>query len=127
MNASASRQEPLLRSFDSLDDAVAAREALLGAGVPPDLVELREIEDEAGPTEGNFLVGNGRTTHGGPPRGVYAGPEAPYEANFAKTVARGVHLLLVYVRDASERDAVRAVLKPLACIDPVASSRGQGL
>jgi len=59
--------EPLLRSFGTLDEMMAARQALLAAGLPADRIETRVIQDEAGPVEGNFLVGNGRTTHGGPP------------------------------------------------------------
>jgi hypothetical protein len=110
--------EPLLRSFGSLDEMTAARRSLLDAGLPADILETRVIEDEAGPVEGNFLVGNGRTTHGGPPGGVLAGPEVPYEQNFSRVVTRGGHLLLVHARNAQQRELAQSVLKGHAAVDP---------
>ncbi|HZF79538.1 MAG TPA: hypothetical protein VEZ89_07080, partial [Rubrivivax sp.] len=67
--------DPLVRSYASLDDATHTRQALLNEGIDPDQVLLQVIQDEAGPVEGNFVVGNGRTAHGGEPGAVLAGPE----------------------------------------------------
>ena len=112
--------DPLVCSFDNLDSASNAREALLASGVKPDLVELRVIQDEAGPVEGNFLIGNGRTTHGGEPGPVLAGPEVPYERNFRETITRGVHLLMVHVSDPSVRGDAQRLLAQFGGVDPQA-------
>jgi hypothetical protein len=116
------RPEPLLRSFSTLDEMMAARQALLDAGVPAERIETRVIEDEAGPVEGNFLVGNGRTTHGGPPDGVLAGPEVPYEPNFSRIVTRGGHLLLVHAIGAAQREQAMEVLGNHPGVDPAAAA-----
>ncbi len=47
---------PLLRSFDRLDDATAARNELVAAGFSPAAVQVRAMEDEAGPVQGYFTV-----------------------------------------------------------------------
>jgi hypothetical protein len=108
----------LLRSFDTFEAASAARDALVAAGFDPAAVQLRVLDDEAGPAEGNFLIGNGRTTHGRPPRGVLAGPEVPYEENFAQVVFRGNQLLAVEVADESQRRRALALLQPFGGVDP---------
>jgi len=118
--------EPLLRSFGTLDEMMAARQALLAAGLPADRIETRVIQDEAGPVEGNFLVGNGRTTHGGPPGAVLAGPEVPYEENFSRTVTRGGHLLLVHAVGAAQRDQAQQVLASHPGVDPAAAAAAAG-
>jgi hypothetical protein len=100
----------LLRSFERFEDAGAARDALLTAGLAAGAVQLRVSDDEAGPVEGNFLVGNGRTEHGRPPGGVLAGAEVPYQENFRKVVPRGVHLLSVQLDDEGRQAEVEAIL-----------------
>lgn len=121
-SATAAR-EVLVRSFESLEEAQALRERLVESGVPAEAIELRVLQDEAGPTEGNFLIGNGRTTHGGAPGPVLAGNELPYEHNFAHTVTRGAHLLLVRPIDADMRERAQRTLEGSGGVDPVA--RGQ--
>jgi hypothetical protein len=49
----------VLRMYDTLPGAELARDALLAAGYSPDDVQLEAMNDEAGPAEGNFTVGNG--------------------------------------------------------------------
>jgi hypothetical protein len=115
-------QEPLLRTFGTLDEATAARNALAEAGLPPDTLEVRVIEDEAGPVEGNFLIGNGRSLEGRPSTGVLAGGEVPYGPNFSHTVARGGHLLMVKVRDQAQRELAHRVLQRLQAVDPAAAA-----
>ncbi|MDM5178042.1 hypothetical protein PO883_12655 [Massilia sp. DJPM01] len=44
--------------FDAFDTAQQARAALLADGFGADALELKVHDDEAGPVEGNFLVGN---------------------------------------------------------------------
>jgi hypothetical protein len=116
-------QEPVIHSYENLDEANAARRALLDAGVPADRIEVRVLQDEAGPTEGNFLVGNGRTVHGGPPDAVLTGPEVPYEENFARTVTRGAYLVMVSVSDPAARQAAERALSISGGVDPMAEAR----
>lgn len=118
-----SRVEALVRSFASLEEASGARQALLLAGIDPLRIELRVLEDEAGPTEGNFLIGNGRTTHGGPPGPVLTGPEVPYERNFDRTVTHGAHLVLVRCLSETERQQADQVLASQGGADPVTQGR----
>lgn len=96
----------VVRSFDSLDAAAAAVNQLVGAGFEHGAVELRVLESESGPGEGNFVIGNGATTHGGRPDAVLAGREVPYEENFKNPVSRSVHLVIVDAHsDAGRRQA----------------------
>lgn len=92
----------IIFSFDTLESASSAREAMQRDGFAAHRLHLRTIEDEAGPVEGNFLIGNGRAMDGRWSSGVIAGPEAPYETNFARTISRGGHLLEVQVIDGDE-------------------------
>ena len=112
--------EPIVRSFDQLEAATAARQAVVATGVNPDLVQVQVIQDEAGPVEGNFWIGNGRTAHGGEPGAVLAGPEVPYDENFREVVNRGVHLVLVHVTDAAVRERVQGILEQQGGVDPQA-------
>lgn len=105
-----------LAHFDRFEDSVEARERLVAAGIAPEAVQLDVTQDEAGPVEGNFLVGNGRSTAGAAsdPKLIGANGDtwAPYGPNFERPVARGVHRLLVHLE--GERDGwplpVRALL-----------------
>lgn len=112
--------DPLVRSFDNLDAATQARQAVIDAGVDPELVQTHVIQDEAGPVEGNFLIGNGRTAHGGEPSAVLAGPDVPYESNFEHVVTRGVHMVMVHAADPALRERVQAILAQLGGVDPQA-------
>ena len=112
--------DPVVRSFDNLEAVERARAALLATGFDPDLVQTRVIQDEAGPVEGNFVIGNGHTAHGGEPGPVLAGPEVPYEDNFHRTVTRGVHLLIVHATDAAARERATSALEQHGGVDPQA-------
>lgn len=48
--------DTLIRTYDSLDSAQKVREALLASGFSADRVQLDAVEDEAGPTAGNFVL-----------------------------------------------------------------------
>lgn len=109
---------PLVRSFDTLEAAQAAHQALLQAGVPAGQMALRVIDDEAGPVQGNFVIGNGVTSEGRPPQGVLAGGEVPYEPNFARPVDRGVHLLLVQGSAEGDRHRLEQLLDQQGGVDP---------
>lgn len=57
----------LVRVFDSLATAEAARRALLESGFDQAEVELSATEDEAGPVEGNFVLDEKDTGAGSAP------------------------------------------------------------
>jgi hypothetical protein len=107
----------LLRTYETFDTAAAARAALLAAGFDAASVRFTIMEDEAGPVEGNFLIGNGQTVHGGRPKGVLGGPEVPYEPNFAKPVSRGTHLLAIDIAGEAQRLRALSVLEPFGGLD----------
>jgi hypothetical protein len=101
----------LVHSFDTLEQAAAGVNALVQAGISHGAIELRVIEDESGPAEGNFIIGNGRTAHGRPPGALRTGDDVPYEENFRRVVHRGVHLVLVRAADEAQRHKLDAVLE----------------
>ena len=100
----------VVRSFDSLEAAAAAVNELVGAGFQHGAIELRVLETESGPGEGNFVIGNGVTTHGGRPGAVLAGREVPYEENFKQPVSRSLHLVMVGAQSESEHRTANQVL-----------------
>jgi hypothetical protein len=93
--------QPLVVTFDRLDDAEAARERLIGAGFAAASIHLASREDEAGPVQGNFTVGDGRPdTHGN-----------PYELNYEDVVQRGTLLMTVDVESDARRSEAAALLR----------------
>jgi hypothetical protein len=107
----------LVRSFATLEHAEAARTAVLSFGVSADAVQLQVLQDEAGPVEGNFVVGNGRA----------APDSSAYEANFANTVARGSCLLMLLSIPENQRSNVEAALNEFGGVDTDAmANRGSG-
>lgn len=48
--------EKLLKIYDRLSKAEAARQALLASGFPSEKLHLSSTIDEAGPVEGNFIL-----------------------------------------------------------------------
>jgi hypothetical protein len=86
----------LVRSFASLEEASAALDALVAAGLPRERLQISVREDEAGPVAGSFLVG--------------ARPEAPYDENFRHPSYRGVYLLTAEGLDAAQRSQADALL-----------------
>ena len=108
----------LVRSFATLERAEAARTAVLSLGVSPDAVQLQVLQDEAGPVESNFVVGNGR-----------AAPDdtSAYKANFAHPVARGTCLLMLMTIPDDQRSQVEAALNEFGGVDVDAmANKGSG-
>jgi hypothetical protein len=101
----------VVRSFDSLEAAAAAVNQLVQAGFEHGALELRVLETEAGPAEGNFVIGNGRTTHGRPPGGVLAGREVPYDENFKHPVSRSTQLVMVDAHSQAQHRTASDVLE----------------
>ena len=101
----------IVKVFDRYEDAEQARSALLAAGFAPGQVRLQCNEDEAGPVEGNFLVGNGRRP--GRAGGVSSAADhgdLPYELNYDHPELRGLHLLLLDVLGDEQRIRAEEVL-----------------
>ncbi|NUZ05837.1 hypothetical protein [Piscinibacter koreensis] len=118
--------DPLVISFSSFEQATEAHRALLDAGFDPDAVQLRVQEDESGPVEGNFLVGNGRMGTGEQMTvgGQRLGPETPYGANFEEPVWRGSHVLMVMPADDAQRSRATTLLQGLGGHDVNAAQAG---
>jgi hypothetical protein len=96
----------LVATFDRLADAEAARNALIGAGFAPTAIHLVSREDEAGPVQGNFTVGDGRPdTHGD-----------PYDRNYDIVQHRGTLLMNVEVDDDAHRRVASEILQGRADI-----------
>jgi len=101
----------IVKVFDRYEDAEQARSALLAAGFAPGQVRLQCDEDEAGPVEGNFLVGNGRRP--GRAGGVSSAADhgdLPYELNYDHPELRGLHLLLLDVPSDEQRARAEELL-----------------
>ena len=97
----------LVRSFSTFEHAEAAKAAVLSLGVSADAAQLQMLQDEAGPVEGNFLVGNGR-----------ASPDSSaYESNFAHTVAHGSCLLVLSAVPNNQRSEIEAALNELGGVN----------
>jgi hypothetical protein len=101
----------IVKVFDRYEDAEQARSALLAAGFAPGQVRLQCNEDEAGPVEGNFLVGNGRRP--GRAGGVSSAADhrdLPYELNYDHPELRGLHLLLLDAPSDEQRARAEEIL-----------------
>ena len=109
--------QALIRTFERYADAQQAREALLAAGFDG-RVEFSVPDDEAGPVEGNFAVGNGRSANAGDARQPLTRPgDDAYHCNFRHAPQRGVHLLVVQANEDDERERACAILDRYGAID----------
>jgi hypothetical protein len=111
----------LPRVFDRMEQALAAREALLAAGFAPEQLELTSRHDEAGPAEGNFLVGN--VKHDTVERTEFSQTQGgegdnTYLHNYATTVERGVFLLTVAAADDAESARAAEIVSHHGGSDP---------
>jgi hypothetical protein len=90
--------QTVLRSFSRLNDAENAKRLLITAGIRDEDIAIDARLDEAGGTEGNFVIGNGiEPPFKGPDRGTTGGTD--YHTNFASVQWRGTILLLVDLND----------------------------
>lgn len=88
----------LIRIFDEYADAEGARDALLQAGYDKEAVRVSVRDDEAGPVEGNFAVGNG-------------GGEQSYARDYEKPAQRGTVMVEVHAADTSAAAAAASLLE----------------
>ena len=104
----------LIRIFDHLPDAERARNRLLAEGFPPHAVQLDAGDDEAGPVQGNFTVGNYDTLSSWLERAVHAlfgGDNDLYRRNYGKAAFRGMVRLVVATRHADEHERAHAIVQ----------------
>ena len=112
----------IVKVFDHYEDAEKARSALLGAGFTPGQVRLQCNEDEAGPVEGNFLVGTGRRAGraGGVSSRAGDHGDLPYELNYDHPELRGLNLLLLDVPSDELRSRAEELLGSFGARDVAA-------
>ncbi len=73
----------IVRLYDSFTAAESARNALLKSGFSIDDIQWTANEDEAGPVQGNFTVGNGNAK------------DPSYAGNFADALHRNAYMITV--------------------------------
>jgi hypothetical protein len=98
----------IVRIFDVYDHAQGARDALLAEGISPDLVSMSVANDEAGPVEGNFTVGNS------PVESDYH----TYDRNYAKPSQPNQCLVTVAATDAAVAARAATIMARFGARDP---------
>ncbi len=101
----------VLRVFDVFDRAQRARETLLAEGFEAGDISVNVANDEAGPVEGNFTVGNNPTES----------PQHTYERSYARTKQVSQCIITVAAADAgraARADAILAQFGGRAVADP---------
>ena len=101
----------LIKIYDDFSVAQNAREQLLASGFSPSSVHLSAPDDEAGPVEGNFTVGDNydeKKGAGGMLRSLLGGSDDPhrsddvYTRKYSNVVQRGTYMLKVDADDEDE-------------------------
>ncbi|HEX8610792.1 MAG TPA: hypothetical protein VF800_05830 [Telluria sp.] len=101
-------EHAVLGVFDDFDKAEEARAALLADGFEGDALELKVHNDEAGPVEGNFYVGNTPSES----------EEHVYATNYANPVQRAQCMLVVDADDAATAARAGAIMAGFGARDP---------
>lgn len=110
----------LSRIFRSFPDAQSAREALIAAGFGKEKVSLSARQDEAGPVDGNFAIGNGFED---PSLGSALSPAAggesdnPYQRNFGSPVDQGIFVLTVDAEEGAEHQTATDIMSRCGAVD----------
>jgi hypothetical protein len=87
-------EKPLIYVFDDFATAERVREEMLSYGFDPAGVQLNAAEDEAGPVQGNFTVGDYTTVKGG----------ADYKDCYGKPTQRGCITMIIQPVDETQAD-----------------------
>lgn len=95
----------MIRIFDQYADAEAARDALLAAGYARDAVRVSVRDDEAGPVQGNFTVGNITEAPGGTGEANHT-----YARNDKNLAQRGLCMVVLDAVEGPEAGAAAALL-----------------
>lgn len=95
----------MIRIFDQYADAEAARDALLAAGYARDSVRVSVRDDEAGPVQGNFTVGNATEAPGGMGEGQHT-----YARNYENVAQRGLCMVVLDAVEGPEAAAAAELM-----------------
>jgi hypothetical protein len=87
-------EKPLIYIFDDLPTADRVRDELLRCGFDRTGVELTAREDEAGPVQGNFTVGDAPSAKGG----------TDYKDTYANPTQRGTCMLTITPVDPTQAE-----------------------
>ncbi len=101
-------QQAIIRVFDVFDYAERARDALLHEGFERESVDLSVRDDEAGPVQGNFTVGNL----------PMQSAQHTYDRNYANSRQRGHCVLTVQAADSAIAASAVAILDRCGGRDP---------
>ena len=98
----------VVRVFDAFDQAEHARDLLFSQGFATEAIELSVREDEAGPTEGNFTVGNSSV----------GSIQHTYDTNYAHILFRGQCMVTVLARGTAQAAHACLILERFGGRDP---------
>lgn len=103
----------IVRIFDVYDHAQRARDALLAEGFASDRVTMSIANDEAGPVEGNFTVGNL----------PMESEDHTYDRNYAKSQQSAQCLVTVAAADPAVAARAATIMARFGARDPDPASR----
>ena len=98
----------LIYVFDDFDMAQKARAELIQYGFDKDAVELRISDDEAGPVQGNFTVGDA----------CHATPGSDYASTFGTVAHRGNCMLFIAPTSPTHTQYAIALMARYGVSDP---------
>jgi hypothetical protein len=101
-------EQPLIYVFDDFDLAQQARAELVAYGFDKDAVALRISDDEAGPVQGNFTVGDA----------AHATPGSDYSSTFGTVAHRGNCMLMIAPTSPTHADYAIALMARYGVSDP---------
>jgi hypothetical protein len=123
----------LIKVYDDFSVAQNARDQLLASGFPSSSVHLSARDDEAGPVEGNFTVGNkdlGPEGIGGLFRSMFGSSDDPgksndpYTRDFSNVVQRGIYILTVDANNDDESARASDIMDRFGAAQPGAKEGG---
>ncbi|MFP5393249.1 MAG: hypothetical protein ACLGI6_17145 [Gammaproteobacteria bacterium] len=100
--------QAIIRIFSVFEHAEQARDALQAEGFEASSIELSVRDDEAGPVQGNFTVGNLSTES----------QQHTYERNYANMEQRGHCMLTVQAPDSDVAARAIAILERMGGRNP---------
>lgn len=101
-------EQALIYVFDDFELAQKARAELIQYGFGNDAVELRISDDEAGPVQGNFTVGDAN----------HATPGSDYDSTFGTVTHRGNCMLMIAPSSPTHADYAIALMARYGVSDP---------
>jgi len=107
-------EKALIYVFDDFDTAQKARAELIQYGFGNDAVELRISDDEAGPVQGNFTVGDAD----------HATPGTSYDSTYRDVAHRGNCMLMIAPGSPSHAQYAIALMARYGISEPGASGTG---